>query len=82
MEAMPTHNLEMAPFVHVLVHHILQCVCRTGVPLGPTSEQALESQHTLFDIFFHRSKLNYTEFPICRGVYRTLQHLLSGAITN
>ncbi len=82
MEAMRTHNLEMAPFVHVLVHHIPQCVCRIRVPLGPTSEQLLESQHTLFDIFFHRFKLNCTEFPICRGVYRTLQHLLTGVITN
>ncbi len=64
MGGMRTHNLEMASNVHVLVHDILQCVCRTGVPLGPTSEQALESQHILFDIFFHRFKLNCTETSI------------------
>ncbi len=63
MEAMPTRNLEMAPFVHVLVHHILQCVCRTGVPLGPTSEQALESQHTLFDIFFPQVQTGLYRIP-------------------
>ncbi len=42
MGAMRTQNLWMTPKVHVLVHHVPEYVRRTGVPLGPTSEQALE----------------------------------------
>ncbi len=41
----------MTPKVHVLAHHVQKYVRRTGVPLGPTSDQALDSEHTLFDIF-------------------------------
>ncbi len=38
MEAMQTHNLKMAPKVHMLVHHVPRYVRRTSVP-----EQTLES---------------------------------------
>ncbi len=38
MEAMQTHNLKMAPTVHMLVHHVPKYVRRTSVP-----EQTLES---------------------------------------
>ncbi len=48
--AMRTYNLLMTPNVHVLVHHVPEYVRRTGVPLGPTSEQALEIQN-IFLIF-------------------------------
>ncbi len=37
--------------VHVLVHHVRKFVRHSGVPLGPTSDQTLESQHTRFNIF-------------------------------
>ncbi len=33
-------------------HHAPQYVCFSIVPLWPTSEQALVSQHELFDIFY------------------------------
>ncbi len=45
MGAMLTHNIRMKPKVYVLVHHVPEYVRRTAAPLGPTSEQALESQH-------------------------------------
>ncbi len=48
---MQTHRLRMIPKVHLLVHHVAEYVRRAGDPLGPTSEQALESQHALFEIF-------------------------------
>ncbi len=51
MGAMRTHNLWMTPKVYVLVHHVPEYVRRTGVPLGPTSEQALEIQHRFFLYF-------------------------------
>ncbi len=38
MEAMQTHNLKMAPKVHMLVHHVPKYVRRTRVP-----DQALKS---------------------------------------
>ncbi len=41
----------MIPKVQVLVHHVPEYVRRAGVPLGPSSKQALESQHALFEIF-------------------------------
>ncbi len=44
----------MTPKVHMLVHHVPEYVHRTGIQLGPTSEQAPKSQHTFFDIFYHR----------------------------
>ncbi len=66
MGAMITHNLRMTPKVHVLVHHVPQYVRLTTAPLGPTSEQALESQHRYFDIFYHRFKVNYTNSPVFR----------------
>ncbi len=37
-------------------HHAPQYVRFSIVPLGPTSEQALVSQHELFDIFYQISK--------------------------
>ncbi len=46
MEAMQKNNLRMTPKVYVLVHHVPK--------YGPTSWQALECQHTLFDIFYRR----------------------------
>ncbi len=50
MGAMRTHNPRMTPKVHVHVHHVPEYVRRTAAPLGPTSEQALESQHRFFDM--------------------------------
>ncbi len=67
MEAMQNHNLMMTPKVHVLVHHVPNYVCRTSVTLGPTSGQALEGQHTPFDIFYHRLKVKCTKSPVFRG---------------
>ncbi len=48
MGAMRTHNPRMTPKVHVLIHHVPEYVRRTGVQLGPTSEQALANQHRFF----------------------------------
>ncbi len=66
MGAMRTHNPRMTPKVHVLVHHAPEYVRRTGVQLGPTSEQALASQHRFFDIFYHKFKLNCTNPAVSR----------------
>ncbi len=38
------------------MHHVTENVRRTGVPLGPTSEEALKIQHRFFDIFCHKFK--------------------------
>ncbi len=66
MGAMRTQNPRMTPKVHLLVHHVPEYVHRTAAPLGPTSEQALESQHRFFDIFYHRFKVNCTNSPVFR----------------
>ncbi len=76
MEAMRTHNPRMTPKVHVLVHHVPEYVRRTGIQLGPTSEQAPESQHTFFDIFYHRFKVNCKNSPVFRE--RFLNAVLHG----
>ncbi len=52
MEVMQTRK------AHVLFHHVPKYVRRTGVQLGLTSEQVLESQHTLFEIYNHRFEVN------------------------
>ncbi len=57
MGAMRTHNPRMTSKVHMLVHHVPEYVRRTGIQLRPTSEQAPKSQHTFFDIFYHRFKV-------------------------
>ncbi len=57
MGTMIMHHLRMTPKVHVLVHQEPEYVRRTTAPLGPTSEQALESQHRFIDIFYHRERL-------------------------
>ncbi len=46
MGAMRTDNPRMTPKVHILIHHVPEYVRRTGIQLGPTSEQAPKSQHT------------------------------------
>ncbi len=43
MGAMRTQNPRMTPKVHMLIHKVPEYVRRTAAPLGPTSEQALES---------------------------------------
>ncbi len=48
-EAIQTYDLERD---HVADHHAPQYVCFSIVPLWPTSEQALVSQHELLDIFY------------------------------
>ncbi len=70
--AMQTHSLIMTPKVHLLVHHVPKYVRRTGVPLGPTSEQAPESQHTIVDIFNGRLEVNFTE-----NVYLMLYYVVT-----
>ncbi len=74
MEAMRTYNSRIAPKVHVLVHHVPEYVRRTGVQLGSTSEQALASQHTFVDIFYHKFKVNCTNSPVSRE--RLLKYVL------
>ncbi len=64
--AMQTYNLRMTSKVHVLIHHVAKYVRRTGVPLEPSSEQALGSQRTLFDIFYDKFEVNCTKFPVFR----------------
>ncbi len=66
MEAVRTHNPRMTPKVHLLVHHVPEYVHRTVIQFGPTSEQAPKSQHTFFDIFYHRFKVNCTNHPVFR----------------
>ncbi len=66
MGAMQTYNPRMTPKVHLLVHHVPEYVCRTGVQLGPTSEQARASQHRFFYIFYHKFKVNCTNSPVSR----------------
>ncbi len=79
MEAMRTHNLWMTPKVHVLVHHVPEYVRRTPVPLGLTSEQALQIQHIFFDIFCLIFKVNCTKSPVFRErLLNTVLHYNSG----
>ncbi len=66
MGAMRTQNPRMTPKVHMLIHNVPEYVRRTAAPLGPTSEQALESQHRFFGIFYHRFKVNCTNSPVFR----------------
>ncbi len=56
----------MTPKVHMLINNVSEYVRRTAAPLGPTSEQALESQHQFFDIFNDRFKVNCTNSPVFR----------------
>ncbi len=58
MEANQTNHLRMTLTMHVLVHPVPKHVRHTAVPLGLTSEQALDSQNTLFDILYHRFEVN------------------------
>ncbi len=66
MGAMRTHNPRMAPEVHMIVHHVPGHVRRTGIQLGPTSQQAPRTQNTFIDIFYHRFKVKCTNSPAFR----------------
>ncbi len=66
MGAMGTQTPRMTPKVHMLIHNVPEYVRRTADPFGPTSEQALESQHKLYNIFYHRFKVNFTNSPVFR----------------
>ncbi len=74
MGAMRRHNPTMTPKVHMLIHHVPEYVCHTGIQLGSTSEQAPKSQHTCFDISYHRFKVNFTNSPVFR------EHLLNAVL--
>ncbi len=56
----------MTAKVHVLVHHVPEYVRRTGIQLGPTSEQALAGQHRFFHIFYNKFKVDCTNSPVSR----------------
>ncbi len=66
MGAMRTQSPRMILKVRMLIHNVPAYVRRTAAPLGLTSEQALESQHRFFNIFFHRFKVNCTNSPVFR----------------
>ncbi len=66
MGAMRIQNPGMTPKVHMLIHNVPEYVRRTAALLGPTSEQALESQHRFVDILYHRFKVNCTNSPVFR----------------
>ncbi len=76
MEAMRTHNPRMTPKVYVLFHHVPEYVRRTEIQLGPASEQAPKTQHTFFDISYHRFKVNCKNSPVFRE--RLLNAVLHG----
>ncbi len=59
----------MTPKGHVLIHHVPEYVRRTGVYLGPASEQALASQHRFFDISTTNSRLIVQTPPSLENVY-------------
>ncbi len=63
MGAIRTHNPRMTPKVHMLVHHVPECVRRTGIQLGPTSEKASKSQHTFFLYFLLQIQSELYKFP-------------------
>ncbi len=69
MGAMETHNPRMTPKVHVLVHHVPENVRRTVVQLGPTSEQALASQHRFLIFSTTNSRLIVQTAPSLQNVY-------------
>ncbi len=71
MGTMRTHNPKITPKVHMLMHHVPEYVRRTGIQVGSTSKQAPKSQHTFFDIFYHRFKVNCTNSPVLQ------KHLLN-----
>ncbi len=48
VETMRPHKPRVTPEQHVLIHHVRMYVCRTGSPLGPTSNRVLEGQHKAF----------------------------------
>ncbi len=64
----------------MFIHHVPEYVRRTGVQLGPTSEQALASQHRFFDISYHKYKVNCTNSPALDNVYFSLYNIITRAI--
>ncbi len=74
MEAMQTRK------AHVLFHHVPKYVRRTGVQLGRTSEQVLESPHTLFEIIYHRFEVNCTKSPVFENIYSMLYYIITRTI--
>ncbi len=67
MKAMQARNLRMTPKVHVLVYHVQKYVRCPGLSLAPTTVQALVSQHTLFNSFYHRFEANCVKSLVFRG---------------
>ncbi len=80
MKAMQARYLRMTPKVHVLVYHVQKYVCCPGVSLEPTPVQALVSQHTLFDSFYHRFEANCAKSLVFEDVYLTLCNIIIRAI--
>ncbi len=72
MGAMRTHNPRLTPERHVLIHHVPEYMRRIGVQLGPTSEQALASQHTFLIFYTTNSRLIVRTPPSLENVYLSL----------
>ncbi len=66
MGAMRAHNPRITSKAHMLIHHVPEYVRHTEIQFGSTSEQAPKSQHTFFDIFYYRFKVNCTNSPVFR----------------
>ncbi len=65
-ESMRTYHLRMTLKMNAVTDDVSEPVRGTGIPLGPSSEQALDSQHKVFGIFYRGFKATYTKSP---GLY-------------
>ncbi len=65
-ESMRTYHLRMTLKVNVFTDDVSEHVRRTGIPLGPSSEQELDSQHKIFGVFYRKIRAPYTK---SRGLY-------------
>ena len=58
MDVVRQYRISVTSKAHILMDHVPLYVQTTGLPLGPSSEEVVESQHHHFDVF-------YTRFKVC-----------------
>ncbi len=50
--------VKKTPKAHIQLMHVPQFIAYTNIPLGFTSEQVMEAQHSLNDTLYHRYRIS------------------------
>ncbi len=67
--------VKKTPKAHIQMVHVPQLIAYTNFPLGFTSEQVVEAQHSLYDALYHRYRTStVTSSTYMQHLFQSVRH--------